>query len=177
MAQLTCQEVADIWIRAGGSRNAQILAVAVSSAESGRNTTAVSPSSDYGLWQINSIHFATFGVNAQTIFDPVTNARIAVALSGAGSNWAAWCTCWNDPAQNCGHGYISAPQPGSPAAQQIPFVTSQLQPGAGSVGGVLGTIPLPGVAGWATYTHFLTDWGRSEWGALHNARIALSVMF
>lgn len=108
------------WEQAGGNPTASPMMAAIAMAESGGNPDAVSPTDDYGLWQINTINFdGATGLGWGNWSDPVANARAAIALSGNGSNVAAWCTCWQDPAANCGHGYLSAPQPGTPAGNWL----------------------------------------------------------
>lgn len=124
--QLTIPQCAYVWESNGGSRRTVVLAVAVSTAESGRDTTAISPSSDYGLWQINSSNFASQGLTATTALEAGPNARAAIRMSANGDNWAPWCTCWVDPAANCGHGNLPYPQPGSPAYNQIALVARVL---------------------------------------------------
>lgn len=126
MTVLSAQVMRDLWLRNGGDPAQTIIALAVSRAESGWNTTAVSPSADYGLWQINRIHFGEFNVDASSVEVPDTNAKIAVTLSASGFNWAPWCTCWLDPKDNCGNGLLRAPQTGSPANLQIPYVEQVL---------------------------------------------------
>lgn len=120
--ELTIPEIAELWIEAGGSRSHVIDAVSVALAESGGRPDAVSPSHDYGVWQINRIHFGNGIINSANWDDPLVNARAAVKISGAGANWAAWCTAWVHPEGNCGHGHLTHPQHGSPAAQQTVVV-------------------------------------------------------
>jgi hypothetical protein len=74
-----------------------VMALAVTLAENGpgnpnavnQNTPPALP--DYGLWQINGTHAAMAG-GVQNLFDPVTNARVSLALSRSGSGWLQWCT-------------------------------------------------------------------------------------
>lgn len=106
-------QLEQIWISAGGNPQVANIAAAVATAESGGDPNAVSASNDYGLWQINRIH------GAQASLDVMTNAKAAVAISNNGKDWGAWCTCWVNPNQNCGHHLGPMPQPGSPAAKQI----------------------------------------------------------
>lgn len=177
MTSYTCQEIATIWVDNGGSRSAVIDAVAVSSAESGRNNTAISSSGDYGLWQINAIHFGTVGINANNWIDPNVNARAAIAISQNGSNWAAWCTCWTDPKDNCGHGYLPQPQSGSPAGNEVAGVAAAL---GVSAGGTIGR-PVAGVGGiesaWSTMDAFLGPWGKVQWDGLQSGLSAIERMF
>lgn len=81
-----------IWIQAGGSQQWAPMAAAISMAESGGNSNAISPTNDYGLWQINaSAH------PSQATLDVMGNARAAVAISNGGTNWRPWCTAWCPP--------------------------------------------------------------------------------
>lgn len=126
MAILTIPQIAWEWENNGGTAHAVVVAVSVSLAECGGNTEAISPSSDYGLWQINSSNFGWLGLTVETALEAGPNARAAIRMSGDGSNWAPWCTCWVDPAANCGHGNLPFPEPGSPAASHIAEVAAVL---------------------------------------------------
>ncbi len=64
-----------------------IVAIAVAGAESNYNATSVSPTGDYGLWQINKAAHPQMMTN---VFDPNQNARYAYQISAAGTNWGAW---------------------------------------------------------------------------------------
>ncbi len=81
----------------GFTRDEAVMALAVSLAENGPgNPNAINQNKppalpDYGLWQINGIHAAMAG-GVQNLFDPVTNARVTLALSRSGSGWLQWCT-------------------------------------------------------------------------------------
>lgn len=147
----TIPELAAIWVNNGGNRNAVIYAVAVCKAESGGNDHAVSPSSDYGLWQINTVNFGTYGLNFSNVFDPNVNARVAIAMSGNGTNWAAWCTAWWNPAGNCGHGWLPVPQTGSAAGDWVPAVAAQLQQS-----GIPTSVPT-GPPNYPTYANYVAD--------------------
>lgn len=164
-APLSVREIAQLWLDAGGWKYATVNACSVALAESGGSPDAISPSADYGLWQINEIHFAEFGVNAETVLDPLTNARIAVSISGNGHNWAAWCTCWTDPVRDCGHGYLPSPQPGSPAWNEEPVAIGAL---GGALNGAGAHLAPPSIAdvdsGWG---HVQTFFGKAG-PSLHN---------
>ena len=114
MTILTPAEIRQVWLQAGGSSDRAIIAVAVALAESGGNTTAISPTGDYGLWQINRSNFGS-EFSAIQWWDPIVNAQFAVRLSRNGTNWGDWCTTWVDPNKYCGRAELSEPQPGSPA--------------------------------------------------------------
>ena len=92
------RDVAALAHTAGWRDHALNIAVAVCSAESDRYTQAINTenadgSIDYGLWQINSVHFGqTIGghfVNEAALYDPATNAAIAYALWKAAA-WQPW---------------------------------------------------------------------------------------
>jgi hypothetical protein len=103
--------------------NVVVPAVAIAYAESGGWDDAISPSNDYGLWQINRIHFGDGIINGTNWRSSSVQVAEMWRLSGGGNNWAAWCTAWRDPAANCGHGYINYPQVGSPAYSEVAAVT------------------------------------------------------
>lgn len=117
--------IAAAWQDAGGNPDHVVVAIAVALAESGGDVNAVSGANwngtrDYGLWQINSVHFGEFGItDPMQALDPNTNARMAIAISGNGSNWGPWCTAWANPSRDCATGPLSYPQTGSPAYNRI----------------------------------------------------------
>jgi len=63
-----------------------VMAADIAMAESGGNPNAISPTSDFGLWQINSSNGALATLN------PLQNAKSAITLSGNGTNWGPWTT-------------------------------------------------------------------------------------
>ena len=126
MTRLNPSQIAALWLAHGGSRASVVTAVAVAWAESEGNTDAESPSDDWGLWQINGIWCPVFGVTRHGLLEPDVNAYCAVRISGGGSNFAAWCTMWADPARDCGHGHITAPQVFSAAWNTYAYVLAYL---------------------------------------------------
>lgn len=146
----------------GLGANPVVPAVAIALAESGGNTLAISPSHDYGLWQINAIHFGD-GIITQTNW---SQEAIQVAemwsLSGGGHNWAAWCTAFAyDPQHRCGHGYLAYPEPGSPAGDHITEVQNLWNQRAGT--------PPPGQAPPPTPPgQQLTGTALSEWNFMRS---------
>lgn len=161
--------IAQIWERNGGNPSAVVSAVAVCLAESGGNTYAISPARDYGLWQINITNFASQGINSVTVFDPDVNAKVAIRMSGNGTNWAAWCTAWADPS-NCGHGFVNPPQPGSPAGNQIGTARAAL----GNLAGPTATANPSGVQdrfteAWAHVQNLHGPFARGIYGDIVNA--------
>jgi hypothetical protein len=137
VASVTLESILDLWTRAGGNPQAGQVAAAVSRAESGWRPTAESPPNsngtvDRGLWQVNSVH------GALSTFDPLSNAKAAVEISGNGTNWKPWCTAWSDGA--CGTKGGSPPPPGGVAAGSpaAAYMTGDLSPvtvdGSGGAG-------------------------------------------
>jgi hypothetical protein len=159
-------QLRDIWVRNGGAPVNAIIAVAVSLAESGGRSDDISPSSDYGLWQINSIHFGSHTINDTNWMNVDVNASVAIQLSSNGNNWAPWCTCWQDPADNCGHGNLPVPQPGTPAARQIPTVQAVLGYLAPTYEPSLPTDPIEGMrSAWHGVQNFVGGYARSTTSA------------
>lgn len=88
-AVLSMEEVARLWVAAGGNPSEGHLAAAVATAESGRRPAAVNGSNtdgsiDRGLFQMNSIH------GGCSTFDLAENVRCAVQLRGSANGWNHW---------------------------------------------------------------------------------------
>jgi len=83
---LSCSGLEQLWTSAGGNPADAFMAAEIAEAESGGNQYALSPTDDYGYWQINASNGALATFNAHG------NARSAIALSDDGSNWNAWTT-------------------------------------------------------------------------------------
>ena len=84
---LGCSGLEALWEAAGGASSEAFMAAEIAMAESGGNQYALSPTNDYGYWQINGSHGP-----AEATFDPMGNAKAAVAISGDGSDWEPWTT-------------------------------------------------------------------------------------
>jgi hypothetical protein len=99
---LSYADLMGYWVKAGGSEESAPLAAAIALAESGGNPTAhnaVPPDDSYGPWQINMLgsmgqqRAATFGLRSYSdLYDPLTNAKAAVAISSGGTNFVPWST-------------------------------------------------------------------------------------
>lgn len=91
MAVVSDQTIAAAALAGGFPRDKVATAVAVALAESGGNATATNRnangSTDYGLWQINSVHSADLASGDWR--DPTANARMAFAVYSR-QGWAAW---------------------------------------------------------------------------------------
>jgi LysM repeat protein len=84
---LSCSGLEKLWEEAGGRSGAAFMAAEIAEAESGGRQYALSPTNDYGYWQINGVHGP-----AEATFNPIGNARAAIAISDDGNNWGAWTT-------------------------------------------------------------------------------------
>jgi LysM repeat protein len=84
---LSCAGLEALWQEAGGSPAEEFTAAEIAMAESGGDTDAISPTDDYGPWQIN----ASWGPAMATL-NPLGNAEAAVKISGDGTDWSAWTT-------------------------------------------------------------------------------------
>jgi Lysozyme like domain len=82
----SCSGLESLWKEAGGSSGEAFMAAEIAMAESGGNPNAISPTDDFGLWQINGSH------GSMATLNPLGNARAAISISGNGSNWGAWTT-------------------------------------------------------------------------------------
>jgi len=90
---LSCGDLEALWKQAGGDPSAAFLAAEVAKAESGGRQYARDPATgvykdgtvDEGYWQINTVH-------GNATYDPLGNAKAAVAISSNGTNWHAWVT-------------------------------------------------------------------------------------
>jgi LysM repeat protein len=84
---LGCSGLEALWEDAGGSHAAAFVAAEIAMAESGGNQYALSPTDDYGYWQINASHGP-----AMATFNALGNAKAAIAISDNGTDWDAWTT-------------------------------------------------------------------------------------
>jgi LysM repeat protein len=85
----SCSALEQLWEQAGGSSAHAFMAAEIAMAESGGNPNAISPTNDFGLWQINGSNGALATLN------PLQNAKSAIALSGNGTNWGPWTTYYS----------------------------------------------------------------------------------
>jgi len=84
---LTCAGLEKLWESAGGRSGEAFMAAEIAMAESGGRQFALSPTNDYGYWQINGSHGS-----AEATFNPMGNARAAIAISDNGRDWYPWTT-------------------------------------------------------------------------------------
>ncbi len=84
---LSCSGLEALWEAAGGSHGEAFIAAEIAMAESGGRQYAHSPTNDFGYWQINGSHGP-----ALATYNPMGNAKAAIAISRNGRNWTPWTT-------------------------------------------------------------------------------------
>ena len=84
---LGCSGLEALWKAAGGAPGSAFIAAEIAMAESGGRQYAHSPTNDFGYWQINGGH----GPRMAT-YNPLGNAKAAIAISSNGNNWRPWTT-------------------------------------------------------------------------------------
>ncbi len=90
---LSRQELADVWLSAGGNPRAATMAAAVALRESGGRPNARNLSKredSRGLWQINVRAHPQWAL--RNLYNPRVNAQAAIAISSNGRNWSPWTT-------------------------------------------------------------------------------------
>lgn len=169
MTTLTIPQVAGAWLGAGGPRSRMVEFVAISMAESSLNDSVTSPVGAEGLWQIMPFWFPDLGLPPSQWADPHVNAEAAVMISGHGSNCAAWDTCYLNINSSGRFNFLSFPQPGSAAANNIPQVAAALNV----------TPPVPPPGGPGPTGHFTNDIPRLDaaWHVLGQAVTTDSAAF
>ena len=84
---LSCSSLEALWVAAGGRTSAKFTAAEIAMADSGGSQFALSPTNDFGYWQINGGHGP-----ALATYNPIGNAKAAIAISSNGTNWSPWTT-------------------------------------------------------------------------------------
>ena len=72
-----------LWVAEGGNPADEAFAACIAEHESGGNPGAISPTSDYGLWQEHDDPAA---------LNPAVSAQTAVRMSSDGTDWSPWTT-------------------------------------------------------------------------------------
>jgi hypothetical protein len=122
--RLTPTQIQQYASAAGFRGNALNIAVAIAMAESGGNTTAThlntNGTTDYGLWQINSVH-SQYSASL-LLNNPQYNAMAAWTISSNGSNFTPWTT-FNTGAYKQYLSSFSSPITGSVGGNMQPWYT------------------------------------------------------
>lgn len=143
MALLTAVQTADLWLGAGGPKNRVVEWVAIAIGESGLVTDAVSSAGAIGMWQIMPFNAPAFGYTAADLYDPAVNARVAVAMSGGGTNCAAWDSCYLNIRASGRYTFLSWPEQGSADYNNLAVAAAELD---GHVTAPISNPHFPGVA-------------------------------
>lgn len=126
---------------AGFSPAESVIATAIAMAESGGDPAAThhntNGSTDYGLWQINSVHADLFAGGANWA-DPVTNARMAHSVYQS-QGWHAWSTYNSGAYLKRMDSSVTATNAPPPTASNVGFWDTA-KGAAGNVGGALGSV-------------------------------------
>lgn len=126
MTILTPLQVADYWIGAGGPKARAVEWVAIAMGESGLETDARSPAGALGVWQIMPFNAGPYGYSVAQLTNPSVNARIAVAMSGGGTNCAAWDSAYLNIYRSGRYRFLAWPERGSADYQNLPYVQAYL---------------------------------------------------
>jgi hypothetical protein len=123
MTRYSFAQLEGLWIQAGGDKLTAPMAAGIAMAESGGDSTAHSPTNDWGLWQINN--------GGSAMLDPMANAKRAVSMSNNGKNWRPWCTAYSDAACGTKGGTYSLAN--SPAGRALHNAGGAIPPAFGGV--------------------------------------------
>lgn len=126
MPLLTAVQVADYWTGAGGPKSRAVEWVAIAMGESGLNSDARSPVDARGVWQIMPFNAGPYGYTPDDLWDPAVNARIAVAMSGGGTNCAAWDSCYLDIYTSGRYSFLAWPEQGSADYNNLAAAAAEL---------------------------------------------------
>lgn len=144
MTILTATQVADYWVGAGGPKSRAVEWVAIAIGESSLDDSVVSPAGAIGVWQIMPFNAAPNGVTINDLYNPVFNARVAVAMSGGGTNCAAWDSCYRDIQASGRYSFLGWPETGSADFNNLATAAAELN---GSMINPAGGTSYPGVSG------------------------------
>lgn len=126
MSLLTAVQVADYWIGAGGPKNRAVEWVAIAMGESGLVTDAVSSAGAIGLWQVMPFNAGPYGYTPNDLYNPAINARITVAMSGGGTNCAAWDSAYANIQASGRYSFLAWPEQGSADYNNLPAAQAEL---------------------------------------------------
>lgn len=140
---LSYAQLKGLWIKAGGNPDDADVMAAIALAESGGREDAHNPNppdDSYGLWQINMLgamgpsRRAQFGLSSnRDLFDPLTNAKAAVAIGSGGKNKMPWSTFTNGAYKQFLTGGVT-PDLNAGGAQDSPIVAASFED---EIGGLL----------------------------------------
>ncbi len=113
MAVRTVQEVATAWKNAGGPASRVVEWVAIAMGESSLDDSVVSPAGAIGVWQIMPFNASIGGGGVSDLYNINYNAKVAVLMSGGGTNCAAWDSCYANISRSGRYSFLAYPEKGS----------------------------------------------------------------
>lgn len=126
MALLSALEVASLWVSSGGPANRAVEWVAIAMGESSLDYLAISSAGAIGLYQIMPFNAAPYGFTVAELYDPHVNSRVAVLMSGGGTNCAAWDSAYRDINASGRYRFLSWPEQGSADWNNLPAAQAEL---------------------------------------------------
>ena len=142
MTLLTARQVAGYWEGAGGPASRAAEWVAIAMGESGLVSDAVSPAGAIGIWQVMPFNAPPYGYTPNDLYDPAINARVTVAMSGGGTNCAAWDSAYADIYASGRYSFLAWPERGSVDYNNLAAAAAEL---GGSAVNPIGGTAQPGV--------------------------------
>jgi hypothetical protein len=140
MSVLSFQQIEQMAQQLGFTGNSAQTIAAIALAESGGDTQAVghnlNGTSDYGLVQINSIHFATGDITAGGALNPYSALAYAYTLSKKGSDFTPWSTFTNGRYTQ----FLSSNQTSTPQSTGMSDTNSSVMSGVSSFVNGVGSI-------------------------------------
>jgi len=122
-------QLEQLWISAGGDPSKACVAAAVAHAESGGNPNAISPTNDWGLWQINKDAHPSLAT-----LSSIGSAKAAITISNNGNNWAPWSVYgsvnYEKGLSKCSNGSVSSYN----NVETTPAPTASVSPSTGATG-------------------------------------------
>lgn len=126
MTVLSGPEAAAYWEAAGGPSDRAVEWVAIGIGESSLDDQAVSPAGAIGWLQIMPFNASIGGGTVSNLYDPEYNARVAVIMSGGGTNCAAWDSCYRDIYASGRYSFLGWPEVGSADYNNLPTAAAML---------------------------------------------------
>lgn len=179
MTILTASQVAGYWVAAGGPRNRAVEWVAIAIGESSLDDQIVSPAGAIGTWQIMPFNAAPFGFTVADLYDPLVNAKVAVQMSGGGTNCAAWDSCYRDIYASGRYRFLAWPETGSADFNNLAVAAAEI---GGTIVSPTGGSGMPGLSGTlagsaAAMTQIADQLVPAQAGATRRTALLLSHMY
>jgi hypothetical protein len=136
----SAREVAAAWERNGGPVASAVEWVAIAMGESSLDDSVVSSAGAIGTWQIMPFNAHYGGGSVGDLYNLDYNAKVAVLMSGGGTNCAAWDSCYVNINRSGRYNYLGYPERGSADWNNIPVAAALI-----GVDAVIGALPEPSI--------------------------------